>query len=245
MNIKAVGKALGNAVTSQFHPKMLALLLGPFLLSIFIWAGVAWLVWDPLTLSIGSFLFDGGLLGKLNAWLASVGMPAPKSWLPKFMTFMLVLPLMFVSAVVLTSLLAMPVVIRHLQKNGYSDVARTGSFAVATSLSNSVGTLLMFTVGYICTIPLWFIPPLIFVVPLLWWAWLNSRILRLDSLLEHASAAEAKQLITKNKGDYRLLGLAVAALNYIPPLFVVAPVFGALAFAHYSLDSLRSHRKKS
>jgi len=34
----------------------------------------------------------------------------------------------------------------------------------------------------------------------------------------------------------------VAAVNYIPPLFLVAPVLSALVFAHYSLSRLRELR---
>lgn len=243
MNLPAVTRALGRAIQSQLQPKMLALLIGPFVLSLLVWTLVSWLVWDPLTSSLGSYLFDGGgMMSRFNAMLAGWGLPAPKSWMPKFFTFMLVVPLMLVTAVVLTSLLAMPVVIRHLQKTDYADVNREGSLAVVTSLSNTVVSLVIFTVGYICTIPLWFIPPLILVVPWLWWGWLNSRIMRLDSALEHASTSERNALIQEHKGDYRLLGFAVAALNYIPPLFIIAPVLGALAFAHYSLDTLRNKR---
>ncbi len=243
MNLSAVSKALGHAVKSQLQPKMLALLAVPFVLSLLVWAGVAWFVWDPLVASLGNYLFGSGSLGKLNQWIASWGLPAPKSWFPQFATFMLILPLMFVSAVIVMSVLAMPFVIRHLEKSNYSQVQRRGVLAVFNSLGNSLKSLIIFVVGYICTIPLWLIPPLILVVPWLWWGWLNSRILRLDSLLEHATKQERKHLIKANKNDYRLLGLAVGALNYIPPLFIVAPVFGALAFGHYSLDSLQRHRQ--
>jgi hypothetical protein len=242
MNIAAVTRALGRAVRSQLEPKMLALLIGPFLPTFFVWGVVGWFVWEPLTSGVGSYLFDSGLLGSLNKTIAGWGLPPPKSWFAKLATFMLVVPLMFVSAVVLTSILAMPVVIRHLQTNQYADVKRHGKLAVAVSLGNTVTSLVIFTVGYLCTIPLWFIPPLILVVPWLWWGWLNSRILRLDSLLEHANTQERSAMIRANKGDYRVLGFAVAALNYLPPLFIVAPVFGALAFAHYSLDQLRIKR---
>jgi hypothetical protein len=39
-----------------------------------------------------------------------------------------------------------------------------------------------------------------------------------------------------------VLGLACAALNYIPPLFLIAPVLSALVFGHYSLSRLREMR---
>jgi hypothetical protein len=74
---------------------------------------------------------------------------------------------------------------------------------------------------------------------------LNSRLMRFDSLLEHGTSQEREQIIRASKTDYRLLGLSAAGLNYIPPLFIAAPVFGALGFAHYSLQALRDLRQAS
>jgi len=70
----------------------------------------------------------------------------------------------------------------------------------------------------------------------------TARLMRFDSLVEHASSTEREQLIRSDGRAYMLLGLAVAALNYIPPLFLVAPVLSALVFAHYSLARLRDRR---
>ncbi|MCX7274525.1 MAG: hypothetical protein NTV19_15390, partial [Burkholderiales bacterium] len=72
--------------------------------------------------------------------------------------------------------------------------------------------------------------------------WLTARILRVDSLAEHASAAESDALLARHRGEYFLLAALVCALNYVPPLFLVTPVLSALAFGHFSLAALRAHR---
>ena len=72
---------------------------------------------------------------------------------------------------------------------------------------------------------------------------LTARLMRFDSLVEHADKSERERLIGSDRRAYLLLGLAVAALNYIPPLFLVAPVLSALVFAHYSLSRLRELRR--
>jgi Etoposide-induced protein 2.4 (EI24) len=177
--------------------------------------------------------------------LVGIGIDRPNRIVPNILATVLLVPLIFVSAVLFISVLAMPVVIRHLTAEHYADVQRLGSLSVMASASNAAKSLLLFFVGYIITIPLWFIPPLILVVPWLWWGWLNSRLMRFDSLLEHATRQEREQIIRANKTDYRVLGLSAAGLNYLPPLFIAAPVFGALAFAHYSLQSLRNLRSQS
>jgi hypothetical protein len=136
----------------------------------------------------------------------------------------------------------MPVVIRHLGNGAYADVERRGSLALAANLWNVFRSLALFVIGYLLTMPLWLIPPLALVVPWLWWGWLTARLMRFDSLVEHADAGEREALIRSDRRHYLLLGLAVALLNYIPPLFLVAPVLSALVFAHYSLSRLRERR---
>jgi hypothetical protein len=91
--------------------------------------------------------------------------------------------------------------------------------------------------------PLWLIPPLALIVPWLWWGWLTASLMRFDSLVEHADRNERERLIRSDRRAYLLLGLSVALLNYIPPLFLVAPVLSALVFAHYSLSRLRQRRR--
>jgi flagellar biosynthesis protein FlhB len=242
MNSRAVSGALGRATLSQLHPKMLALLLGPFLLSLVLWAAAAWFFWQPLTNLIGSVLFSNGFMAQVNHWLAQIGLPA-KGLVSAVLALLLVVPLMFVTAVAAIAVFAMPAVTRHLTVTDYPDVVKKGNLALGASIWNSVSSLIIFVIGYIITLPLWLIPPLFIVVPLLWWGWFNARVMRFDSLLEHASEQERSHIISHNKSDFRLLGLATAALNYLPPLFIVAPVFGALAFSHYSFDQLRQLRQ--
>ncbi len=242
MNIQPVLQSLKRAFVSQFDGKMLALLFMPFLLSIIVWAILAYFVWEPFTMWLAQSSLIKTVFG---SWLGqgSVDLPgAGQMAAAKVLGFLLLLPAIFGSAVVAITVLAMPVVTRHLSAKDYPDVKRQGSLAIHLSLANSLKALAIFLVGYLVTIPLWFIPPLFLVVPWLWWGWLTSRLMRFDSLVEHASAMERNNLIQRNKFSYWALGLAIAAFNFVPPLFLLAPVFGALAFSHFSLNSLRESR---
>src|SRR5690606_32177308 len=107
---------------------------------------------------------------------------------------------------------------------------------------NAVSTSLLFAAGYLASLPLWLIPPLALIVPWLWWSWLTARVMRFDSLVEHATPVERRETIAARRREYFLLALLVTALNYIPPLFLVTPVLSALAFSHYSLAVLREQR---
>jgi uncharacterized protein involved in cysteine biosynthesis len=233
------------AIRSQLSPKMLALLIGPMLISVVFWVLLLWFLWTPMTHWIDDWLFDSdGMFSGITAFLNTIGLGAAKSILPGLMTFMFTFPIMIALALIFIAIVSMPVVIRHLSATEYSDLGRRGNFSVSTSAWNVLKAGVIFIVGYLITMPLWLIPPLALVVPLLWWGWLNSRIMRFDSLVEHASVGERRSIIMQNRPKYYLLGVMVAILNYIPPLFIVAPVFSALAFGHFSLKALRDFRRR-
>ncbi len=238
-----VVSAFFRALASQLHPKMLALLLVPFVVAIVFWIVVAILVWDPLIAFLQALFFDGG--GAI-AWVyeqfARIGIEGLEGVATVSVALLLLVPSMFVTAVVLIAVLSMPVVNRHLGLGPYRNVARRGSLSIPASIWNAGAGTVMFVLGYLATLPLWLIPPLGFIVPWLWWGWFTSRVMRFDSLVEHADGDERRDLIRRHRGQYLALGLMVTVLNYIPPLFLVTPVLSALAFAHFSLALLRDER---
>lgn len=242
--MQAVVQALGRALRSQLRRPMLALLLVPFVAAIVLWVLFAWLFWDPLLQWLHASLFagDGWVASGLN-WLAESGLPALGSVLPVVTALLLVVPLMVATGVVLVAVLAMPFVLKHLGAHDYPDVVALGSLGIATSVSNAVGAAAVFAVGYVLTLPLWFIPPLALVVPWLWWSWLTTRLMSTDALLEHATTEERRALIRRHRSRFFALGMVVSALNFFPPFLLVAPVFSALAFGHYALQAVRDSRR--
>ena len=243
MRTSTILLALGRGIVSQFQPKMLALLAVPLLVSIGVWAVSAWYFWDPVTDWLRLSWFTGeGWIARAQAWVAGHGLKGLDQWIPNLFALLLIVPIAIASALGLVAVLAMPVVLRYLGNGEYRDVARDGRFGIAASLGNLAWTLLIFIPGYLLTMPLWLVAPLALVIPWLWWGWLTARLMRFDSSVEHATPGERRQLHDQDRGAYLLLGLACAALNYIPPLFLIAPVLSALVFGHYSLQRLRDMR---
>lgn len=239
----SVTVALLRAFVSFFHPRMLALLVGPVAIAIVFWAALAWYAWDPVIDALRAEFFLGdGVLSRAWAWSATFGVDALRPVLLALIALMLLLPLMFASSLLLTALVSMPVVTSHLGSRVYPMVARRGSWSFAVSLGNATWVTLVFAAGYLLTTPLWLVPALGIVVPWLWWGWYTARVLRIDSLVEHAAPEEMRAIVSACGVDYLLLGLAVSAFNLIPPFFLVTPVFGALAFSHYSFARLRELR---
>jgi len=241
--VSATLNAFFRALRSQLHPKMLALLVVPFVVAILFWVVVAAVVWDPLIDWLRVELFEGsGVLRWIHGWTARFGASDLGGLASALVALMLIVPLMFVTALLLIALFAMPAVNRHLVGRAYRDVERRGRWSIAAGLWNAVSATAVFTVGYLLTMPLWLIPPLGFVVPWLFWGWLTARVMRFDSLVEFADPAERRTLIRRHRLDYLVLGLLVTVLNYVPPLFLLTPTLSALAFGHFSLDALRRSR---
>ena len=234
--------ALLKSVASQLHPSMLALLLVPFAVAIVFWALAAWFVWDPLTGWFHGFLYGGGIGATVRGWTASIGIEAFADAVPVVFALLMIVPATFATAIAIIAVFSMPAVLRFLSNGAYRDVERRGSFSVLGSAWNAIAATAVFAVGYVVTLPLWLIPPLAFVVPWLWWSWLTARLMRFDSLVEHADPAEREALIARYRGQFFAVGLAVTALNYIPPLFLITPVLAALAYGHFSLALLRETR---
>jgi uncharacterized protein involved in cysteine biosynthesis len=237
--------ALARGVASQLHPAMLALLLLPFLLAALGWGLITWWIWDPLLDWLRVSLFgDGGWLGWVLAIATRFGLEGLRGVLAVAIAILLILPAWFATALVITAVVAMPAVNRFLSRRAYRDVERRGGWSIAASLWNGIATLAVFFVGYLLTLPLWLLPPLAVVVPWLWWSWLTSRVLRFDSLVEHAAPDERVELIARHRSEYLALGVVVTMFNYVPPLFLVMPVLASLVFGHFSLSRLRESRER-
>jgi Etoposide-induced protein 2.4 (EI24) len=224
-------QALTRGGASQLHPKMLALLVLPFVLSLVIWSLTAWLAWDPAVAWFkSSVLLSNRVMLTLADWLRYLGITDFNRVVAQGFTVLLVLPAMFASAMVAIAVLAMPIVMRYLSAAKYPQLQRQGSLALAASLWNAASSL---------------VPPLSLLVPLFWWGWLTSRVMRFDSLVEHASDKERPAMIRQYRREYLLLGIAVSALNLIPPLFLITPVLSALVFGHFSLAQLQGQRSQA
>src|SRR5690606_31968236 len=82
------------------------------------------------------------------------------------------------------------------------------------------------------------------LLPVLWWVFALTRILRVDALVEHANVQERKYLWSRLSSQYWLIGLIFALLNLIPPAWLVLPVLSALVSAPFSLDNRRRLRPR-
>ena len=232
-------KAISRALRDLMRPRILAVLFLPMLAAIVLWSILLWMFWDPWRAAVRA-LVDGTAFG---AWLATNA-----DWFLSGTTALLlvamVLPAMFVTAVVLTELIAMPQIVTVVARS-YPRVERRGEGSMVGSVSNAAKGVLVFFALWTVTLPLWLSGVGAFVLPALTSAYLNQRLFRYDALAEHATRAEYRSIVTRRKWRLYALGLLLAVLYYVPFVNLIAPAFSGLAFTHFCLRELEVVRARS
>ena len=240
--LSAVALAFRRAVVTQCHPRMLAVLLLPFAIALLGGILLLWAFWTPLNDWWASQLGSWGVVNQMDQWLVAAGVVSFKLVLAPVLAAGVLLPMAGLLGLIIAAVVVMPIVLRHLERREYIGLARRGEHATVVGAWNAVWVGALFVVGWLVTMPLWLIPPLAVILPVFWWAFAFTRILRVDALIEHASTRERRWLWRRHNRQLWLLGFCLALLNLLPPAWLFMPVFSALVFAHFSLESLRQLR---
>ena len=222
----AVVKALSGAARSLVHPIILAILLVPMVVALAIWIGVGWIYWDTWTSGIRTAVVDHASF----SWTANWDVPKVAAWLAAAVVLAILAPFVILTALLVATVFAMPVLVRHVAKSSYPNLARRHGGTVIGSIGNATAAIFLFTLLWIATLPLWLLGPLAVFLPLLLSAYLNQRLFRYDALTDHADAVEMARIFEVARGRLFLLGLVTGVIYFIPPLNLIAPMFAALAF---------------
>ncbi|HMV00930.1 MAG TPA: EI24 domain-containing protein [Rhodocyclaceae bacterium] len=226
--------ALMRTLASLRDRKIWALILAPAAFSLVLWIALAF--W-------GLGVFVDWLLGHppmtlLVAWGVA--------WLAHILAYlggwMAIFACAYLTASLLAAVLILPLLLKHLANGEYRDVAAMGKDSFVAATVNSVLASVLFVLGWLLTLPLWLVPGLSIVLPLLLMAWFNRRTFAYDALSMHATPAEWTAL----RRDYRqplfMLGLTMALLAHVPVIGLFVPALAALAFVHMGLEALRRSR---
>ena len=216
------------------RPRVWAMVLAPAALSLLLCIGLA--IWGHGRLVATLIEFPP------MTWLISWGV----AWLAKALAYiggwMLILALAYFTTALLAAILIMPGLIKRVAERDYPDVAAMGADSFSAAAGNSVVATLVFAFAWLISIPLWLIPGLSLILPVLLMAWYNRRTFSYDALSLHATADEWTRLRQENRRGLFLVGLIMAVLTHVPLLGLLVPTLTALIFIHYCLESLRRLR---
>jgi hypothetical protein len=170
-----------------------------------------------------------------------------------------------VLSLVMVALFMAPSLVSLVVKRRFVDLQAKRGASLWQSVLWSLGCTLVALIALVLSIPLWFVPPLILLIPPLIWGWLTCRVMAFDVLAEHASAEERRMILREQR--WPLLGIGVvcgylgaaptllwalgAATLIFAPLLVMVSVwlytlvfaFAALWFAHFALAELQRLRE--
>ena len=158
---------------------------------------------------------------------------------------LLILPLIYLTSALIVAGVALPMMLERVSATDYAMLERRRGGSQTGSVLNALSAGAVFVIALVVSLPLWLVPGLGILIPLLLTAGLNRRAFCYDALMMHADREEMKQISQAHAGRLLGIGVGCAALGYIPLLNLFAPAFCGLAFVHYLLEALQQQRLKS
>lgn len=248
------------ACATCLHPKTLAWSLVPLLLAGLLVGGGGWLYWEDTVALVRHALERWELVAAFLRWLESIGAPELRTLLAPMIVVALAVPLVVVLTLLLVALIVTPAVVRHVAATRYPGLmCHEGTPAWRVLLWSAACTLAALA-ALALSIPLWFVPPLVLLVPPLIWGWLTGRVFAYDVLSVHATPAERRLLMRQHRWPLLAMGVVCGYLGALPsllwaasaatlifaPLLVLVSVwlytlvfaFAACWFAHHGLAAL-------
>ena len=264
-------KAFAKASLALLNPKIWGLSLLPFLIASVIWAGFAWAAWDPMSGALRELIsqinLPAWLFNAMPSWLITVAESSRAVWVP-FGLLLLVIPGVLITVLTLVGVFGTGMVARGVgAQYGLAppekSVARLG-LTVLRSAWHSLWVMLALLLLWGVTLPLWLLPGLSFVLPVVLLGWASARLFTHDVLAEFADAQELQALRHEHGKSLLVLGMIASLPTVLPALiwvggafaFVFLPAFAALAvwlyvmtflacaalFSHYLLPALKHRR---
>lgn len=246
--LSGVGAAFWRALVSQLHPRMLFALLLPFLIMLVGALLLLWLGLGPLTDWLNAQLSQSTMLIAANDWMLSMGLfslSGLKAWLVPFVVVIVLLPISGILGLTVAAIFVMPLVVTHVSRQHFPGLVLQGQHSLVVSVWNAVWVSAVFVLGWLLTLPFWLFPPLGLLISLLWWTFAFSRIMRIDAIVEHATAQERSLLIKRHSTGFWSIGMVCAVMNLIPPAWIFLPVFSGLVYTYYGLAALQRLRAET
>lgn len=229
--------ALARALRDLFSLRVLWVVVWPMLLALLLWLTLGVTFWG----SFSGWIAQGLDAIGIQAWLADLEPVWVAHGIQALLHLLLFIPLVYLTALVITALFGMPALISMVAGRDYPELEREQGGGLIGSLWNAVVALLLFLALWVVTLPLWLIGIGV-IVPFVAAAWLNQRLFRYDALAEHASASEMATLFKSERAGWWGLGLLTGLVQFVPLLNLFGPVLAALAFIHYGLARLARQR---
>jgi len=249
------------------RPRVILLSVMPLVLVVALTVGLGYFYWDVAMDQVRLLLESSEFVNNGWAWLDSIGLGRIKTVLAPMVVIFVVTPLIVMVSLLVVALLMTPMLVRLVALRRFPALEeRNGAsflYSVAWSLSSTVLALL----ATVASLPLWFVPPLVLILPPLIWGWLTYRVMSFDALANHASAEERRTVLKRHRMQLLGMGVLTGYLGAAPSLvwafgalfavtffvflvplaiwiYTLVFAFSSLWFTHYCLAALQALRQE-
>lgn len=230
--------SIGKSVRDLFDGKILMLFFIPALISFLIWAVIFVIFAGAWLASLSGAMLEISLVQWIQGWL-DMSLVVVTQVLAVIILFLMFVPSTYLTTVLIVSIFAMPVIVKHIHQKYYPEIQPTGTAQVA-SVINTLWHSLRFVIFLVLSLPLWLIPGMQILIPLLLTAALNRRIFAFDALADYRSREEIQKIQESSSKEFFGLGLVMGVFSYIPFINFLVPVFSGLAYTHLCFQKLKS-----
>jgi hypothetical protein len=264
--MSAILDAFWRAVAYCLHPRVIALSVLPLVLVVGVISILGYWYMDPALAAVQHLLESTELMTQLWSWLETLGLGRLKMVVVPLLLIVIATPLIVLACLLLVAILMTPLMVRLVTRRRFPLLARDGGASYLVSVFWAFGASIVALLALVVSFPLWFVPPLVLVIPPLIWGWLTYRVMAFDALADHASAEERKTLMQRHRWPLLGMGVLTGYLGAGPSLVwsigisavalspVLVPLsiwlytlifaFSSLWFAHYGLAALQTLRSQ-
>jgi hypothetical protein len=265
--MKLLFDSFWRAVAYCMHPRVIALSVLPLVIMAGVALGLGYFFWASAVDSVRSTLDSWDMLTTAMGWLDHVGLGGLHAVLAPLVIVALTTPVIVVVSLLFVATLMTPSMLSLVAERRFPQLERKHGGSFLGSVFGATWTTIAALAALLVSIPLWFVPPLVLIIPPLIWGWLTYKLMTYDVLADHASRDERRALIARHRSTLFAMGIITGYVGAAPSLvwasgaltLVLAPVlvplaiwiytlvfaFSALWFAHYGLAALQAMRAEA
>jgi len=262
--VNTIFDAFWRAAGYCLHPKVIFWSLLPLLVAGGGVVALGWFFWEGAVAGVRGTLEQWSLVVAFGQWLDSVGGQAVHALIAPLIVVALAVPVIVILSLLLVAWMSTPAVVNLVAARRFPLLERKRGGGWVQGLFWSLLCTVAALLALVLSIPLWFVPPLVLVLPPLIWGWLTYKVFAFDVLAEHASADERRRILHEQRWRLLAIGVVTGYLGAAPSLLwafsaatlILAPVlvvvsvwlytlvfiFSAAWFAHFALAALQRLR---
>jgi len=248
-------------------PRVMLLSLLPLAMLLVLSVSWGYFYWSPTQEWVRDMLASWQLLQGMMDWLQDNWAGELQAVMVPLVVIFAITPILVVISLLAVSLMMTPGLVALVVQRRFAHLSLKRGGTTWTSLAWTVGSTVIALVAMLISLPLWVVPPLMFIVPPLIWGWLSYRVMVFDALVLHASREERLTIGRQHRIWLLMIGVLTGYMGTLPSLvwasgavfaaafLVLIPLaiwiyalvfaFTSLWFTHYSLGALEALRAES